>query len=244
MVKQSIVVLVLGVILVFTVAPNVNAGMDNSLHVVLETEYIDFDVEPIIENGRVLVPIRAIAEKLEFTVEWIKDDNSITITNGDREIKLISEGKRALIDSKPVLLDVPPRIISGRTLVPLRFISESLGQNVLYEKWMDTPMIWITSFKLLDFEDVKIDENYRSESDETMPPIFYLKDSGKTAKDIRLGDTLEKVKAVYGLPFKDNIDSEKRGFLIYTTPFIPNSGSGFRMTFEFENGVLEAVVIS
>lgn len=51
----------------------------------------------------------------------------------DTIVKLIVGSKEATVNGKSVLLDVPPQIIKGRTLVPLRFIAEALGAKVDFE---------------------------------------------------------------------------------------------------------------
>jgi len=134
------------------------AGMDNSIHIVVNTGFLNnMDIKPRIENGRTLVPLRAIAEELDFKVHWEGPSQTIYIWQDSIKISLTIDNKAAFINSKEIMLDVPPKIVSGRTLISLRFVSEALGQNVVYEKWNDyTPMIYITEFNLLDKEDVQL----------------------------------------------------------------------------------------
>ncbi|UTW70871.1 hypothetical protein KHA80_13375 [Anaerobacillus sp. HL2] len=62
-----------------------------------------------------------------------KARGKITATRENKTIILFIDLKETLIDGKQHALDVPPRIINGRTLVPIRFVSESLGDFVYYD---------------------------------------------------------------------------------------------------------------
>lgn len=84
---------------------------------------------PIIENDRVLVPLRAIFEKLNRRVSWNLDDQSII--SGD--IWLQIGNPVAKVKDKQITLDVTAEIIDDRTYVPLRFIAESLGKKVTWD---------------------------------------------------------------------------------------------------------------
>jgi hypothetical protein len=96
-------------------------------------EQPEFDVPPIIEEGRTLVPLRAISESLKATVVWKAEERSITLTRDGKEIKLIIGSTTVLINGQEVQLDVPAQIIGSRTIVPVRFISEVFGAIVLWE---------------------------------------------------------------------------------------------------------------
>lgn len=102
-----------------------------------------FDVPPVIENDRTLVPIRRIAEAMGATVDWY-EGGYIDILKEGRHIYLAIDTPVALVDEKPVDLDVPPRIINDRTLVPLRFVAETFGLNVKWDE--STKSIYLNSY--------------------------------------------------------------------------------------------------
>jgi hypothetical protein len=91
------------------------------------------DVAPIIVNGRVLVPLRAIFEALGATVVWNANDQSIVATKGSITINLQIGSTTALNNGAQVTLDTAPQIVGGRTLVPARFVSEALGAQVTWD---------------------------------------------------------------------------------------------------------------
>ncbi|PKM42081.1 MAG: copper amine oxidase [Firmicutes bacterium HGW-Firmicutes-8] len=93
---------------------------------------LKFDVPPVNQNGRVLVPLRSIFEELGADVRWDEQTQTITAQLGVTELILHVGKDEAEINGERITLDVPPQIKNGRTLVPLRFVSEALGAEV---KW-------------------------------------------------------------------------------------------------------------
>lgn len=111
-------------------------AVGGKIRVVYNGTDIDFEaydgVYPVIENGRTLIPIRALAETVGAKVGWIEATKKITITKDDTQIIMFLDNPTATVSGKSVTLDVPPATRSDRTMVPLRFASESLGLEV---KW-------------------------------------------------------------------------------------------------------------
>lgn len=79
-----------------------------------------------LKNGRTLVPLRAIFEALGAEVFWNGETQTVTAKKGDTEIQLVIGGE-AYKNGQLIPLDVPAKSFNGRTLVPLRFVSEALG---------------------------------------------------------------------------------------------------------------------
>ena len=102
----------------------------NTVRVFVEGEPVVFDQPPIIEGSRVLVPLRGIFEKIGATVEWRPAARMVVAARGNTLVELSIGSRIAKVNERPVTLDVPALILRGRTLVPLRFISESLGAEV------------------------------------------------------------------------------------------------------------------
>ena len=97
-------------------------------------EYVDIYPAPFIEDGRTLVPARAIAEMLGAIVEWDEENRQVSIEYGDIDILLAIDSNIAVVNGMDVELDVPAMLIDGRTFVPLRFVAESLGVGVEFEE--------------------------------------------------------------------------------------------------------------
>ncbi|MGI9950784.1 tetratricopeptide repeat protein [Moorellaceae bacterium AZ2] len=89
------------------------------------------DAEPFIEDGRTMMPVRAIAEALGLEVDY--RDGVITLANpaSGKTVVLYVGRAEAEVDGRKVALDVPAKVVPpGRTVVPLRFVSENLGAAV------------------------------------------------------------------------------------------------------------------
>lgn len=106
----------------------------DDIKVYVNDNRVDFDVNPIIENGRTLVPLRAIFVALGAVVEWNEDTNTAVATlNGDTV--RIAIGSNVLYkNDTAVELDVPAQIVEERTLVPLRAVSESFDAKVDWDE--------------------------------------------------------------------------------------------------------------
>lgn len=83
--------------------------------------------EPTIENGRTLVPLRAIFEAVGATVDWDQDTQTATANKGSTKVLLSISSNIAEINGQPKILDVPAKIVNGRILAPLRFVGEAFG---------------------------------------------------------------------------------------------------------------------
>ncbi len=104
---------------------------------------IELDVPPQKIKGRTLVPIRFLSEAFGCSIKWDTKEGKITITKGSFEIILLKDKNTALVNGVAKTLDVPPTIIAGRTLVPLRFIAEAFGATVNYDsKTQGITILW------------------------------------------------------------------------------------------------------
>ncbi len=99
----------------------------------LDGKSLTFEVPPIIENGRTLVPLRAIFEAMGAKVSWDQLTNTATASKGDKTIVLQIGAPTATINGQMIRLDVPAKIVDGRTLAPLRFVGESFGGTVRWD---------------------------------------------------------------------------------------------------------------
>ena len=101
------------------------------------------DVSTTMESGTTLVPLRAIFQALGATVDWDASTQTVTAVKDGTTVKLQIGSSTAYKNGQPVTLQVPGKIIQGNTMVPLRFVSESLGANVDWDG--STQTITITS---------------------------------------------------------------------------------------------------
>lgn len=110
------------------------SSVDSSkVTVTVNGDAIHFDVEPFIENGRVLVPARAIMEALGAEVSWDNATRTVSAKKSNTIIELTIDSCSAKVNNEEVVLDVPAKIKNGRTFVPLRFLSEHLDADVQWD---------------------------------------------------------------------------------------------------------------
>lgn len=146
--KKRISMLLVIVLSLSMILTNV-AIADNNVKVNFNGKQMQFDQPPIIQDGRTLVPVRAIFEAIGAEVEWNSRGKTITATKCNTEIQSAPPVIRGVnitivmqIDS-PVMyknggkieLDTSATIIGDRTLVPVRAVSEAFDCEV---KWDDS----------------------------------------------------------------------------------------------------------
>ena len=90
------------------------------------------EMPPLVVAGRVFVPLRFVGEAFGVPVIWDGAAKKITYTARTGKAVITIGQKTALLGGKPVSLDAPAMVKNGRTLVPLRFIGESLGAQVIW----------------------------------------------------------------------------------------------------------------
>jgi hypothetical protein len=106
------------------------------ISVIVDDRPVQFrNVGPQYVNGRVLVPLRGVFEQMGAYVEWNPATRTVMASRADTDVRLQIGDRTATVNGMTQLLDVPAMIYRGSTMVPLRFISESLGANV---QWFDT----------------------------------------------------------------------------------------------------------
>lgn len=108
---------------------------DIVIHVLFKGAELHFDdAQPIVKDGRTLVPFRKLFETLGFTVQWVEEGTvrKAIGTKNSLSIELTINNTNAIVNGKAVALDVPAQIIDGSTMVPLRFVSESSGLHVAF----------------------------------------------------------------------------------------------------------------
>lgn len=102
----------------------------NAIMVQVDGTPLQMDVAPVSMEGRTMVPLRSIFDALGSQTQWNPDEQSITATTEEVTINLRIGSDQSTVNGQPVVVEVPPTIVDGRTLVPTRFVAESLGATV------------------------------------------------------------------------------------------------------------------
>lgn len=141
--KRIAIIFILAILVTMTVSQSfatVTTAI-NDINVEINGKNIIFDVPPKIIGGRTMVPVKVIFEELGATVNWDGKTQTITAQKNNISIIMKINDKVAYVNSAKIELDVAPTIVNGRTLVPVKFISESFGAQVTWEPTLKSVII-------------------------------------------------------------------------------------------------------
>lgn len=109
--------------------PNIQLAVGRT-NLTVNGKMMKIDQPPVIVNNRTLVPVRFIADALGASTSWDAAARRVTVHLGSNLIEMWIDDERLVVNGVAVATDVAPRIVKGRTMLPLRFIAEQLGLNV------------------------------------------------------------------------------------------------------------------
>ena len=180
-------IIVLAGMLIITVGFHNTVFCEEEIAVSVNGEKVEFDQPPIVENGRTMIPFRAVLEEMGLSVDWDSDTKTVICTDGEKMAVLTvgsdemtvgdggqeifkMEGEGVCIDGERVSIDAPAKIVNGRTLVPIRVIAESFGADV----------IWNEESRTVDINiETKVDESELEKAcDELMEILTGIAESG------------------------------------------------------------------
>lgn len=139
--KGLILFIVISVVSSYMIAMPTMVSAEESIAVQLDGKKIGFDVPPQIINGRTMVPIRAIFEKMGAAVEWDGSTKSAICTKGDTVVKMTVDSMDMYINNQMTRMDIAPVVIDGRTLAPARYVAEAFGADVQWSQKNSTVVI-------------------------------------------------------------------------------------------------------
>lgn len=90
-------------------------------------------VAPILESGTTLVPLRIVSENLGADIAYDGEARSITITKGDKVIYLVLDQTQVKVNDELKELSVAPKSVNGSTMVPIRFVTQTLDCTVNWD---------------------------------------------------------------------------------------------------------------
>ena len=127
------------------------------IEVVVNGEFIKMDVNPLMDNNHLFIPTRALAS-LGLSYSFNSSTKMTTVQNKDGDyLKISANSKTANRNGKVIQMDTPAQNKNGRILVPIRFISESLGYKVQFES--------IRKFVFINSKDYVFDSNLLYQDD-------------------------------------------------------------------------------
>ena len=112
----------------------INSSKAKVGEIIKQVDETNEKVTPIIVDDSTLVPVRFISESFGAKVNWNAETSGIDVALGGHIVKMKLESKVINVDGNDVQMNVAPQSINGRTLVPLRALTEALGKKVFWEK--------------------------------------------------------------------------------------------------------------
>lgn len=142
---------------------------DDNVRVKVNGQYIVFtDQEPIILDGRTMVPVRAVLEKLGAVVEWDEQNKIVRIFKDNRAVglqinqKFMTVGELGangqMVSSWNKEIDVAPQTIQSRTLLPIRCVVEEFGCTVGWDEANKTVIITDGAYVPVELKAIVIGE--------------------------------------------------------------------------------------
>lgn len=114
---------------------------DDNITVFVNGEQVITDTPAVVVSGTTMLPFRSIFNALGVSndsIKWNSGSKSIEVRSGDKYIFLAIGNSAALLNESLITLNVAPYISNGSTLVPVRFVSESLGADVAWDSTTKT----------------------------------------------------------------------------------------------------------
>jgi Copper amine oxidase N-terminal domain len=104
-----------------------------SFNVLLNGSYVEFDVQPRVDNGIPMTPFRHLMEKSGGKVKWLNNEKSVSALSDGKDIWFKVGDSTAKINNLPFTLELAPYIDRGRTIVPLSFMKDALDVNIQFD---------------------------------------------------------------------------------------------------------------
>ncbi|KAF6656864.1 stalk domain-containing protein [Paenibacillus polymyxa] len=113
---------------------NLAGAQSGDIKVIINGVTQQYTQSPVVSQNTTLVPLRGVFESLGAQVEWDSKAKKVTASKNDDTLTLNIGSKLAYKNSNPVQLDAATQIQKGQVLVPLRFVSQSLGAKVNWDQ--------------------------------------------------------------------------------------------------------------
>lgn len=189
--------MMLVVIVVLSLCVPIVHADNGGIKVMLNGEYINFDVEPQIVNGRTMVPFRAIFEAMGAEVSWNQELWQASGKKGDKTVNLVIDSNEISVvkgeEEQVISIDQAPIIIDSRTMVPVRFVAQAFNKIVSWDNASQTVIILDLEY-FIDLLKEKASNFYECISATTVVPES-LKSEDQIAFNMSMttGDETEKI---------------------------------------------------
>ncbi|MGE4283106.1 MAG: glycosyl hydrolase family 18 protein [Clostridia bacterium] len=149
--RLIIILLMVAALISITIAyyllPNytiISPFVSNQWQLLVEGELVTDKEAPVLENGEILISLPVVKSYFDSKVYWDSKSQKVIFTTSDKVIKMKTDNLTAMINSRPVDLNIPARLIKDVPYVPIQFLSDLFGVEV---KWIETNKVVIVDYK-------------------------------------------------------------------------------------------------
>lgn len=114
---------------------------DYPVYLKVDGTAVETVVPPVIIKEKTLIPARAVFESMGAEVSWDEAARLVTVAMGASQVKLTIDSATAFVNGAPVTMEVPAMIINDKTLIPVRFVGESLSCGIGWDDLSRTVLI-------------------------------------------------------------------------------------------------------
>lgn len=109
-------------------------------------QMLTIDAAPYLDtaSNSTMMPLRLLGDLMGAQVDWRASDQTVTFRTNSKTVQVTVGSRTALVDGVAVRLLTAPANVNGRTMVPLRFVSENLGAGVSWDPNNGTITVEVT----------------------------------------------------------------------------------------------------
>ncbi|MGN1318015.1 MAG: copper amine oxidase N-terminal domain-containing protein [Lachnospirales bacterium] len=173
------------------------ASAAEDVTLVVNGEVVECEQPPVIEEGRTLVPFRAVGEALGAEVDWDGATKTVSFENEMVAVEFAIGGDTLTATDKAtgvsvdVDVDVPAKIINDRTMVPVRVVSENLGFDVAWDQ--DTKTVTVTGEAIEETTEESTETTTEEVSVEESTEVSTEEVSEESTEEVSEETTVEEV---------------------------------------------------
>ena len=205
-------------------------------------ETLNCEVPPIVFDGYSVVPARDVFEFLGSSVEWVPKTQKVIVKYEGTTIEVFIDKKTVRKNAKTAMMPIAPKLINGKTMIPVRYIAEALGFDVDFDSSTDTILIntkketkpvvpEVSNPSATPTYDIRLSTYSYSEDEDTVTAVFTFTDSVKYSAFI-LKEPYRLVVDTENTQFPTSLKSAETGYEKVTGIRIGQQTKGVRIVFD------------
>lgn len=112
---------------------------------ILDGKVLKSAVPPVLMDKSVMIPVRIVTENLGYKVLYDNKKKQVTVSSSAKQLVMTLDKPTAYLDNEPFQMIVPPTLKSSITLIPLRFLAESLGVQIFWDNTSKSAFMYSSS---------------------------------------------------------------------------------------------------